>query len=35
MGVPKGSIIFPDDWDTLSEEEKERRLNQAIKEISK
>jgi hypothetical protein len=28
-------IDFPDDWDELSEEEKEHRLNGAIKEISK
>jgi hypothetical protein len=34
-GVPEGSITFPDDWDSLSEEEKERRLNLSIEAISK
>jgi len=26
-------VIFPDDWDTLSEDEKERRLNEALAEL--
>lgn len=30
-GIPQGALHMPEDWDTLSEDEKERRLNLAIK----
>jgi hypothetical protein len=29
-GIPEGALHMPEDWDTLDEEEKERRLNGAI-----
>ena len=29
-GLPEGAISMPDDWDSLSEDEKEKRLNGAI-----
>lgn len=29
------NVSFPDDWDTLSEEEKERRLNGALDQLKK
>lgn len=32
-GLPEGAISMPDDWDTLSEEEKEDRLNKALEAL--
>lgn len=34
-GLPEGAIDMPEDWDTLSEEEKEERLNGAIAILAK
>lgn len=34
-GLENKGLIMPDDWESLSEEEKEKRLNGAIKELSK
>lgn len=34
-GIPEGALHMPDDWNELSEEEKTRRLDGAIKELSK
>jgi len=33
-GLPEGAISIPEDWDTLSEDEKERRINGALEVIS-
>lgn len=33
-GTPKGAISFPEDFDDLSEEEKEKRLDGAIKMLA-
>ena len=33
-GLENRGLIMPDDWDSLSEDEKERRLNGAIKELA-
>ena len=32
-GLENKGLIMPEDWDTLSEEEKEKRLNNVIKEL--
>lgn len=32
-GVPEGAISLPEDWDTLSDEEKNKRLDAIIKEF--
>lgn len=34
-GLENKGLIMPEDWDTLSEDEKEKRLNGAIDELSK
>lgn len=34
-GLSDKGLIIPDDWNTLPEEEKEKRLNNVIKELSK
>lgn len=34
-GIPEGALHMPEDWDTLSEEEKEKRLNGVIEIFSK
>jgi hypothetical protein len=34
-GLPENSIIMPEDWDTLPEDEKTRRLDGAIETITK
>jgi hypothetical protein len=32
-GIPQGALHVPEDWDTLDEDEKERRLNSAIETL--